>query len=142
MFFGTTTGTGSTQNDYAATIAVGAPMPFPQNGPTVGGAVVRSGASTTDFLVVTTGLYVVAWQAGFTEASQLELSVNGTPVANTAATSGAGTQQNSNTVMVSLTAGDIVELINPAGNATALTVTPANGSLTHAQAPSLVFQLV
>lgn len=142
MFYGTTTGTGSEGNDYAATVAVGAPVPFPRNGPTVNGHAIRSGVSTTAFVVDTTGVYEVSWQVGFSEASQLQLAVNAAPVANTCATSGAGTQQNTNTVLVSLAAGDIVTVINPAGNAAALTVTPADGSLTHAQAPNLSIKLL
>ncbi len=143
MFYGTTTGTGSEGNDYAATVAAGAPVPFPRNGPTtVGAPATRSGVSTTAFVVANTGFYEVSWQVGFTEASQLQLDVNGGLVANTCATSGAGTQQNTNTVLVSLNAGDIVRVINPPGNATALTVTPADGSLTHAQAPNLVIKQI
>jgi hypothetical protein len=142
MFYGTTTGTGSEGNDYAATVAVGAPVPFPRNGPTVNGHAIRSGVSTTDFVVDATGVYEVSWQVGFSEASQLQLAVNAAPVANTCTTSGAGTQQNTNTVLVALTAGDIVTVINPAGNSTALTVTPSDGALTHAQAPNLSIKLL
>jgi len=56
--------------------------------------------------------------------------------------SGAGTQQNSNTVLISAVAGDLLSLCNASGNAAALTVQTADGSLTHAQAPSLVIRRV
>ena len=47
---------------------------------------------------------------------------------------------NSNSVLIALSTGNVVSLINPPGNATALTVQPADGSLTHAQAPNLTFR--
>lgn len=141
MFFGTTSGTGSTQNDYAATVAVGDAVPFPQDGPAVGTKVSR--LSATQFTINVAGLYEVSWAVGFAEASQLELRVNGaTLVVNSTATSGAGTQQNVNKVLVQFAAADVVELVNPPGNAAALTVQPADGSLTHAQAPNITFQAV
>lgn len=147
MFFGTTTGTGSAGNDYAATVAAGTAVPFPRNGPTSNAGITRNGASTSSVIVAETGIYQVSWQVGITEASQLELATvtagpTYAPIANTCATSGAGTQQNTNTVLVSLTAGQAIAVINPAGNATALTVTPSDGSLTHAQAPNITITQV
>lgn len=142
MFYGTTTGTGSEGNDYAATVAVGAAVPFPRNGPTNSGRIARSGSSTTEFVVSVSGLYEVSWEVGFVEASQLQVAVNGTPVANTTSISGAGTQMNANTALLTLVAADVISIINPTGNAAALTVQPADGSLTHAQAPSLVIRSV
>lgn len=140
MFFGTTTGTGSLGNDYAATIAAGAPVPFPLNGPAIGPAISRSSAST--FIVATTGIYEVSWGVAFVEPSQLQITVNGFAVDSTTTLSGAGTQINTNRVIVSMVAGDTLSIINPVGNATALTVQPADGSLTHAQAPNLIIMLV
>jgi len=140
MFFGTTAGTGSAGNDYAATVAAGTAVPFPRNGPATGTTVTRASGST--FTVASAGLYEVSWTVAFLEESQLQLAVGGAGVANTATLSGAGTQINSNTVLIALSAGDVVSLINPPGNATALTVQTADGSLTHAQAPNLTFQKI
>ena len=141
MFFGTTSGTGSPENDYAATVAVGAAVPFPQNGPATAGAPVAR-ASGTQFTLANTGIYEVSWQVAFNEASQLQVAIGGTGVFSTTTLSGAGTQINSNTVLISATAGNVLTIINPPGNATALTVQPADGSLTHAQAPSLVIKQI
>ena len=139
MFFGFTAGTGNPGgSDYAATVAVGAPVPFPQAGPAQGAGIVAGG--TNQFVLPLAGNYRVSWAVDFVEASQLEAALDGTPVANTCATSGAGTQQNTNTVLIAATAGQLLSVINPAGNAAALTVQPADGSLTHAQAPSLTIE--
>lgn len=140
MFFGTTTGTGSLGNDYATTIAAGAPVPFPINGPAIGTAISRSSIST--FTVTTTSIYEVSWSVAFVEPSQLQLAINGLAVDSTTTLSGAGTQINTNRVFVFMASGDTISLINPAGNAVALTVQPADGSLTHAQAPSLIIMLI
>jgi hypothetical protein len=145
MFFGTTTGTGSAGNDYAATIAVQTTagtgrVPFPRNGNFVGSHIARNSAS--DFIVDLTGIYEVGWMVGIVEASQLQLAVNDVGIANTCNLSGAGTQINSNRVLVSLVAGDKISIINPPGNSTALTVQPADGSDTHAQAPNILIRLV
>lgn len=143
MFYGTTAGTGTEGNDYAATVAAGAAVPFPRNGPTTG-VILRSGVSTTQIAIPATGIYEVSWQVEFLEASQLQVwgGAGGvTVLANTTTYSGAGTQQNSNTVLISATIGDLISICNPAGNPEALTVQTA-GTLTHAQAPSLVVKRI
>jgi hypothetical protein len=141
MFFGTTAGTGSDENDYTGTVAVGAAVPFPQNGPSAGVTSVAR-ASGTQFILGATGVYEVSWAVAFLEESQLQVALNGTGVFSTTTLSGAGTQINSNTVLISATAGDVLTIINPPGNATALTVQTADGSMTHAQAPSLVIRRI
>jgi hypothetical protein len=147
MFFGTTTGTGSSGNDYAATIAVASRVPFPQNGPSIGPQVTRN--SPSDFRVGVAGLYEVSWSIEFAEPSQLAVArnagvlvTNADVVNDTCNRSGAGTQLNTNTVLVQLAAGDLVSIVNPPGNATALTVDPGDGTLTHAQAPNVVIRLI
>ncbi len=148
MFYGLTAGTGNTDStDYAATVAVQTTagtgiVPFPRNGPTFGAPAVRSGSAPGAFVVATAGIYEVSWNIAFLEASQLQLAVNNARVNNTTSFSGAGTQLNQNTVLVSLAAGDVVSVINPSGNAAALTVQTADGSLTHAQAPSFVIKRI
>ena len=144
MFFGQTAGTGyagpTPPTDYPATVAVGAAVPFPQDGPFTGTGVTRT--STSSFTVSADGRYRVSWHVSFLEESELHLAVNGTPRENTTAMANSGDQQNSNTVLLDLLAGDVVTLVNPAANATALTVQPATLTLTHAQAPSLTIEAV
>ena len=113
MFFGTTTGTGSSGNDYAAPIAVAARVPFPQDGPATGPQITRN--SVFDFRIGVPGLYRVSWSIEFAEPSQLAVAVNaGVVVSNadivnsTTSRSGAGTQLNTNVVLLSLLAGDLI----------------------------------
>lgn len=140
QFYGNTTGTGSEGDDYAATVAVGAAVPFPRSGPSLGTGLVPGGLN--QFVLPLTGRYRVSWAVDFVEASQLQVDLSGVAQTATTSTSGAGTQQNTNTVVISAGAGDLLSIINPAGNAAALTVQPADGSLTHAQAPSLLIEFL
>jgi len=112
--------------DNAAPVAPGSPVLFPQNGPTTGAAV-RSSAS--QFVLADTGVYEVNWQVSVDEAGQLMLDLNGSTAttANTVAGRATGTSQISNSVLISAVANDVLRVINPAGNAAALTITPHAG---------------
>jgi hypothetical protein len=147
MFYGTTTGTGSEGNDYAATVAVQTVagtgrVPFPRNGPTVGAPAVRDGVEPDEFVCAAAGVYEVSWNIEIVEASQLQLAIDDVGAATTTSFSGAGTQLNQNKVLVTLTAGQKLSLINPPGNAAALTIQPADGTHTHAQAPNLIIKRI
>jgi len=124
--------------DYAATIAVGAPLPFPSDG-SAGGSTPIVRASATTFVLPVVGSYLVNWQVGVDEAGQFMLSTTDLgALANTVSSRATGTSLITNSVIVSTVVdGDVLSVINPAGNATALTVTPSAGGLTHAPSPSL-----
>jgi hypothetical protein len=118
--------------DNSATIAVGAPLLFPQNGAANG--IVR--ASAGSFILPNVGVYEVFWQASIDEPGQLMLDLNpgGGPalLAETVAGRATGTSQIVNQVDVTVAvAGSVLRVINPPGNAAALTVTPTAGG-THA----------
>lgn len=144
MFYGTTTGTGSSGNDYAATVAAGAPVPFPRDGAASG--IVRVPATTTQFTLPNNGTYEVTFNVGTSEPGQLQLAFfvgpsTYTAIDNTTAV-GIGSTTGSpigGTYFVTATAGQILTVINPAGNPAALTITPA-GTLTHANSPSLTIK--
>lgn len=111
--------------DNAATVAVGAAVQFPQNGPT-SGTITRTGPST--FNVPTIGTYEVSWQVSVSEAGQLVAALNGTQVANTVAGRATGTSQIMNSVFITTTlVNSVLDIRNPAGNAAALTITPIAG---------------
>ena len=74
------------------------------------------------------------------EPSQLQVAVGVSGLAFTCSLSGAPLQINSNTVLINLNSGDEISIMNPALNP--LTVQAANGTLVHAQAPSLVIKLI
>jgi hypothetical protein len=122
--------------DNAATVPAGGAVQFPQDGPQAG-AIVRSGPST--FSLTSAGTYRVAFSVSVTEPGQLELAVNGTPLAYTVYGRATGTSQISGEALVTANAGDVLSVVNPAGNSPALTITPLAGG-THASAASLIIE--
>lgn len=145
MFYGLTAGTGMSGTDYAATVAAGGAVPFPQNGPTFGGIVA---ISSTAFKIPTIGTYEVTFHVHTIEPGQLELTVDngvGFVVAhectgeNFNPTAG-GHPIVANCIITTTGADAIVEVINPAGNSTALTITPADGANTNANSQTLVIK--
>ena len=145
MFFGTTTGTGSAGNDYAATVAAKTAagtgrVPFPRTGPDTG-AGVRVDASSFTLAAVT---YRVTATVHTTEPGQLELELAGAAVDNTCFGNANPTSGGHPIIVEAIITvpggGAVLAVINPAGNATALTITPADGNLTHAYAQKLVIQ--
>ena len=131
MFYGTAPG------DYAATIAVGANIDFPHAGATSGAGITRTGAGT--FQLAAIGVYDVEFQVGVTEAGQFELTLGGALVPSAVASRATGTSQLVLRALVTTTVvNEILTVQNPPGNATALTVTPSSGSLTHAPSANLV----
>jgi hypothetical protein len=124
--------------DNAATVAVGAPVAFPQNGPT-NGAAVR--ADNFTFTLPNTGDYEVDCQVSVTEAGQLQLALGGAGLPNTVAGRATGTSQIVISTIIHATAGQVLSVINPAGNATALTITPIAGG-THAVSATLKIKQV
>jgi hypothetical protein len=122
--------------DNAATVAAGSAVQFPQNGPQ-SGTIVRAGPST--FTLTNAGTYRVAFSVSVTEAGQLQLSLNGTPLAYTVYGRATGTSQISGEAFVTAPAGSLLSVVNPAGNSPALTITPLAGG-THASAASLIIE--
>jgi hypothetical protein len=148
MFYGLTAGTGNQgSTDYAATVAVHTSagtgrVLFPRNGPAAG--IVRVDASS--FTLAATGTYEVAFEVHTTEPGQLELELNGAPVpescmGNMNPTSG-GHPIKGHVFITTAGINAVLAVINPAGNSTALTITPADGSETNANAQTLTIRRV
>jgi len=148
MFFGLTAGTGNgAGTDYSSTIAVksGAGtgrFPFPQDGPTAGIARVN----TTSFTLPTIGTYEIYFSVHTTEAGQIQLELDGvdlpeTVAANMNATAGGHLITGTFFVTTSLP-NTILAVINPSGNAAALTITSADGASTHANAQVLTIKKI
>jgi hypothetical protein len=118
--------------DNTATIAVGAPIQFPQNGPTSGTITRQGGASFTTFILPTIGTYLVQFQASIAEgtmgmAAQLALSINGVVDPNTVVGRSTGTDQVIGKSLVTTSVPNTtIEVIND-GSTTALTLTPIAG---------------
>jgi hypothetical protein len=117
--------------DNSATVAAGAAVEFPQDGPASAGITRQS---ATQFVLAAPGVYRVFFQVSVTEAGQLMIDLNGSiaTTANTVAGRATGTSQIVNEVLITTTAPNtVLRVINPTGNATALTITPSAGG-THA----------
>ena len=111
--------------DNAATVAPGTDVAFPQDGP-ASGTIVRTAATT--FLLPSIGVYQVLFQVSVDEAGQLLLTLNGADLAYTVVGRATGTSQLVGTALVQTTlVNSIITVRNPAGNATALTITPIAG---------------
>ena len=135
--------------DNAATVAAGAPVQFPENGPTSGVITRHAGSSlieATEFVLPNIGTYRVTFSVSVTEAGQLVLARNSgggmVELPYTVYGRAAGTSEISGEALVTTTvAGSTLELRNPTGNSQALTITPLAGG-THPAAASLVIQQV
>lgn len=145
-FFGTTTGTGSLGNDYAGTVAQRTAagtgrLPFPRNGvsvPLVNG-ITRIDASS--FNLASVGSYSVEWSVQTTEVGQWQIELNGLALDNTVLVdqnpTAGGHPMSGSFLITTSVANSVLAIINPTGNSTALTITPADGAETHANSPTL-----
>ncbi|MBC7765069.1 MAG: collagen-like protein [Hyphomonadaceae bacterium] len=77
--------------DNAATVAPGTDVSFPQDGPTSGPTITRTGPSS--FNLATIGTYQVLFQVSVSEAGQLILTLNGADLAYTVVGRATGTSQ-------------------------------------------------
>jgi len=129
--------------DISATVAVGAAVDFPQDGPLSGG-IARTGPNT--FALPSIGVYEVFWQVSIVEAGQLILALDSgsgpVEVASTVVGRATGTSQIVNSVLIQTSAPNtILTIRNPTGNPVALTVTPLAGG-THPVSATLVIKQI
>jgi hypothetical protein len=111
--------------DNAATVGAGTAVSFPRAGAASGTDIVQSNSTT--FTLATAGIYLVTFQVSVTEAAQLVLTQNGVELAQSVVGRATGTSQIFGTSMVTASAGDILQVNNPAGESFALTITPLAG---------------
>ncbi|WP_301336133.1 collagen-like protein [Paenibacillus sp. FJAT-26967] len=126
--------------DNAATVAPGTDVSFPQNGPTSGAAIVRTGPSTFNLAAI--GTYQVLFQVSVAEAGQLILTLGGADLAYTVVGRATGTSQIVGIALVQTTViNSILTVRNPAGNSTALTITPLAGGTRPVSAHLVITQI-
>jgi hypothetical protein len=112
--------------DNAATVAPGTDVSFPEDGPLSGANITRTGPNT--FNLSDIGTYQVMFQVSVIEAGQLILTLNGADLAYTVVGRATGTSQITGLSLVQTTViNSILTVRNPAGNTTALTITPLAG---------------
>jgi hypothetical protein len=149
MFFGLTSGTGNAgPTDYAATIAVktvagSGRVPFPRDGSTTGD-ITRVDASS--FILPDIGTYEITFRVHTTEPGQLQLELNGVDSPQTVAVNmnptAGGHPIVGNFFITTTVINSVLAVVNPSGNATALTITPADGANTHASSQSLAIKRI
>ena len=114
-------------SDNAATVAPGTDVSFPQDGPN-GDLTQISRTGPSSFNLTNIGFYQVLFQVSVTEAGQLILTLNGADLAYTVVGRATGVSQIVEMAIIETTSvNSILTVRNPAGNSTALTITPLAG---------------
>jgi len=152
MFYGLTAGTGNGgPTDYAGTIAVKTSagtgrVPFPRLGPLAGGIAAPLPAAGDGFTIPVAGNYEVSFQVHTTEPGQLQLELDGASLPETTAvnmnTTSGGHPIIGHAYITTVTPNQVLAVINPPGNTPALTITPADGSDTHANSQILTIKRI
>lgn len=126
--------------DNAATVGIGTDVSFPQTGPSSGSGIARTGGSTFNLSAV--GTFQVMFQVSVNEPGQLDLTLNGADLAYTVVGRATGTSQIVGMSLVSTTViNSVLTVRNPAGNSTALTVTPLAGGTSPVSAHLVITQI-
>lgn len=98
--------------DNAATVAIGAAVQFPQNGPADGSASI-SRLSNSTFNLSTIGTYEVQFQVSVSEAGQLGLRLNGALITYSVVGRATGTNQLTGTCLITTSSiNSVLEVIN------------------------------
>lgn len=126
--------------DNAATVAPGTDVSFPKDGPNSDSNIARIGADS--FNLTQIGTYQILFQVGISEAGQLELTLNGAPLAYTVVGRANGTSQIIwLAILTTTTINSILTVRNPADNSTALTITPLAGGMQPVFAHLVIIQI-
>ena len=126
--------------DNAATVAPGTDVSFPQDGPNSGSDISRTGPDS--FNLAQIGSYQILFEVSVDEAGQLILTLNGEDLAYTVVGRATGTSQIVGMAIVTTTViNSILTVRNPAGNSTALTITPLAGGTRPVSAHLVIMQI-
>jgi len=126
--------------DNSATVAPGTDVQFPQDGPASGTDILR--LTVSSFQLVSIGTYQIQFQVSVSEAGQLELSINGNPLAYSVVGRATGTSQIYGICLVQTSAiNTTLTVRNPSGNAFALTITPLAGGTSPVSAHLVILRL-
>jgi hypothetical protein len=125
-------------NTLAETVAQEASITFGSNGPLVG---ITHTPGRPDVVVTSSGTYAIDFLVTTSQASQFALFVNGAVVPQSIyGSSGAG--QKDGQVIVALTAGDVLTLVNHTSNSGSVSLSnTAGGSQTNVDASLLIEKL-
>jgi hypothetical protein len=130
--------------DNSASVAAGGFVPFPNQNANIGGGVTSS-ADGKIFTLASIGTYLVNFQVSVDEAGQLAVAQGSTTPtinANTVVGRATGTSQIVGSCIITTTSvNSKLAIINPAGNSTALTITPRAGGVTPVTAHLVIVRL-
>lgn len=124
----------------SATVVPGTDVSFPQDGPNSGGNITRTGPNS--FNLTQIGSYLVLFNVGVNEAGQLILTLNGRDLDYTVVGRATGTSDIIGMSIITTTEiNSILTVRNPAGNTTALTITPLAGDTRPVSAHLVITQI-
>lgn len=113
-------------NTGTQVVPVEADVTFDNNGVIAGG--ISHTPGTSAIVLGITGNYEISFTLSSVEPNQFTLYQNGTPVNGTTFGSGAGTQQNAGTAIITAAAGDVITLSNHSSAAAVTLQTLAGGT--------------
>ena len=121
-------------------VVAGTDVSFPEDGPTSGTSITRSGDDS--FVLADPGVYQVQFLVSTTEAGQLVLTLNGAELPYTVVGRDAGGSQIVGTALIeTAAAGSVLTVRNPEGTADPLTLTPTAGGTEPVSAQLIITQL-
>lgn len=128
--------------DNAVSIALGADVDFPRNGPSSYSDILRVALSTSSFELVSIGTYQVSFSVPVSIAGQLVLTLNGVELPEGVFGRAALTSPISGSLILNtVTANSILTLRNPAGNIAALPITASAGGASAVSAHLVIIKL-
>ena len=126
--------------DNTATVAPGTDVSFPQDGPNSGADIARIG--TDSFNLAPIGTYQILFEVSVDEPGQLILTLNGDDLEYTVVGRATSASQIVGMAIVTTTAvNSVLTVRNPAGNPTALTITPLAGGTRPVSAHLIITQI-
>jgi hypothetical protein len=127
--------------DNAATVAPATDVSFPQNGPALATTNITR-VNSSEFSLGRIGTYQVMFQVSVGESGQLDLTLNGSELAYTVVGRATSSSQLVGIALVQTTAVDSTLTVrNPAGNSTALTITPVAGGTSPVSAHLVITEI-
>ncbi len=125
--------------DNPATVAPGADVSFPQDGPTSATTITRIDAISFNLAAV--GTYQILFQVSVSEPGQLILTLNNANLDYTVVGRATGTSQIVGMALVTTAIiNSVLTVRNPSDNSTALTITPLAGGTRSVSAHLVITQ--
>jgi hypothetical protein len=127
-------------SDNSATIAPGANIEFPNNGPNQGSTISRITAST--FNLTNIGTYLIQFQVSIDEPAQLCIVINTVEQPYTVVGRSTGTNQIVGlSLITTISENSVISICNPVAESTALTITPLAGGTESVSAHLVILRL-